>query len=60
MFQIMRNALAEQKHNPIFIDDVTAMVAEQIGEFEPMDEETTDLFQELAKKMIEQTERGGK
>ena len=55
MFQAMRDALAEQKQNPLSIDDVTAMIAGQIGQLVPMDEETADLFQQLAKKMIEQT-----
>ena len=54
MFQAMRDALAEQKQNPLSIDDVTAMIAGQIGQLAPMDEETADLFQQLAKKMIEQ------
>ena len=31
MFQAMRDALAEQKQNPLSIDDVAAMVAGQIG-----------------------------
>ena len=57
MFQAMQDALAEQKQTPISVDDVTAMIAEQIGQLVPMDEETADLFQKLAKKMIEQTER---
>ena len=54
MFQTMRDALAKQKQTPLSIDDVTAMVAEQIGQLAPMDEEAADLFQKLAKKMIEQ------
>ena len=54
MFQAMRDALAEQKQNPLSIDDVTAMIAGQIGQLAPMDEETADLFQQLAKRMIEQ------
>ena len=54
MFQAMRDALAEQKQKPISVDDVTAMVAGQIGQLAPMDEETADLFQKLAKKMMEQ------
>lgn len=54
MFQAMRDALAEQKQNPLSIDDVAAMVAGQIGQLAPMDEETADLFQKLAKKMMEQ------
>ena len=54
MFQAMRDALAEQKQNPLSIDDVTAMIAGQIGQLAPMDRETVDLFQQFAKKMIEQ------
>ena len=50
----MQDALAEQKQNPLSIDDVAAMVAGQIGQLAPMDNETADLFQQLAKKMIEQ------
>ena len=52
MFQAMRDALAEQKQNPLSIDDVAAMVAGQIGQLTPMDEETADLFKQLAKKMM--------
>ena len=52
MFQAMRDALAEQKQKPLSIDDVTAMVAGQIGQLTPMDEETADLFKQLAKKMM--------
>ena len=44
MFQAMRDALAEQKQKPLSIDDVTAMIAGQIGQLAPMDEETADLF----------------
>ena len=55
MFQTMQDALVEQKQNPLTIDDVTKMVAGQIGQLAPMDEEATDLFQQLAKKLIEQT-----
>ena len=36
------------------IDDVTAMIAGQIGQLLPMDEETIKQFQTLAKKMMEQ------
>lgn len=57
MFQAMRDALAEQKQKPLSIDDVTAMIAGQIGQLAPMDEETADLFQRLVKKMIEQAEK---
>lgn len=38
------------------IDDVTAMIARQIGQLLPMDEETIKQFQTLAKKMMEQAE----
>ena len=54
MFQAMRDALAEQKQKPLSIDDVTAMIAGQIGQLAPMDKETVELFQQFAKKMIEQ------
>ena len=57
MFQTMRDALAKQKQTPLSIDDVTAMVAGQIGQLAPMDEETSDLFQKLVKKLIEQMEK---
>ena len=39
------------------IDDVTAMIAGQIGQLLPMDEETIKQFQTLAKKMMEQAEK---
>lgn len=38
------------------IDDVTAMIAGQIGQLLPMDEEAIKQFQTLAKKMMEQAE----
>lgn len=50
----MRDTLAEQKQSPLSVDDVTAMVAGQIGQLAPMDKETAGLFQQLMKKMIEQ------
>ena len=56
MFQTMRDALAEQKQEPLSMDDVTAMIAGQIGQLLPMDEEATKQFQALAKKMMEQAE----
>ena len=52
MFQAIRDALAEQKQNPLSVDDVTAMIAGQIGQLAPMDKETADLFKQLAKKMM--------
>ena len=55
MFQAMRDALAEQKQKPLSIDDVTAMIAGQIGQLAPMDEETVEMFEQFAKKVIEQS-----
>ena len=37
------------------VDDVTAMIAGQIGQLAPMDEATSDLSQKLAEKMLEQS-----
>ena len=54
MFQTMPDASTEQKQTPLSVDDIAAMVAGQIGQLAPMDEETADLFQKLAKKMIGQ------
>ena len=54
MFQAMRETLAEQKQKPLSIDDVTAMIAGQIGQLAPMDKETVEMFQQFAKKVIEQ------
>lgn len=51
---ILWDTSAEQKQSPLSVDDVTAMVAGQIGQLAPMDKETADLFQQLMKKMIEQ------
>lgn len=52
MFQTMRDALTEQKEKPLSIDDVTAMVAGQVGQFVLMDEETIGQFRQLMKKVI--------
>ena len=49
----MQEAVAEQKHEPISMDDALEMLAGQIGQIIPMDEETSEQFQQLAKKMIE-------
>lgn len=54
MLQTMRDALAGQQQEPVSMDDVTAMIARQIGQIIPMDEETAEEFQRLAIKMIEQ------
>ena len=54
MFQTMQDALVGQKQEPLSMDDVAAMIAGQIGQLLPMDEETIKQFQALAKKMMEQ------
>ena len=36
------------------VDDVTALVTEQIGKVIPLDEETSEQFQQLMKLIIEQ------
>ena len=52
MFQAMRDALAEQKQNSLSIDDVTTMIAGQVGRPVLMDEETIGQFQQIMKKII--------
>ena len=54
MLQNIQNAAQEQKQELHTVDDVTALVAEQIEKVMPLDEETADQFQQLMKKMIEQ------
>lgn len=44
MFQAMRDALAEQKQNPLSVDDVAAMIAGQVGRLVLVDEETIGQF----------------
>lgn len=53
----MQSALTEQKQEPFSMDDVTTMIAGQIGQLLPMDEETIKQFQQLAKKMIKQARK---
>ena len=36
------------------VDDVAALIAEQIEKVMPLDEETSEQFQQLMKKMMEQ------
>ena len=54
MLQTMRDALAGQQQEPVSMDDVAGMIARQIGQLVPMDEETAEQFRQLAKKMMEQ------
>ena len=57
MLQTMRDTLAGQQQELVSMDDVATMIAGQLGQLVPMDEETADLFQRLVKKMIEQAEK---
>ena len=57
MFQTMQDALVEQKQTPLTIDNVTKMVAGQTGQLVPMDEETSNQFRQLMKKIMEQTDK---
>ena len=54
MLQTMRDTLAGQQQEPPSMDDVATMIAGQIGQFVPMDEETAEQFRQLAKKVMEQ------
>ena len=54
MFQTMQETMKNHQQEPLSMDDVTAMIAGQIGQLFPMDEETIKQFQALAKKMMEQ------
>ena len=54
MLQTMRATLAEQQQEPVTMDDVAGIVAGQLGQLVPMDEETAEQFRQLAKKMMEQ------
>ena len=54
MLQTMRDTLAEQRQEPVTMDDVAGIVTGQFGQLVPMDEETAEQFRRLAKKMMEQ------
>lgn len=56
MFQTIQENMKGHQQEPLSIDDVAAMIAGQIGQLLPMDEETIKQFQTLAKKMMEQAE----
>ncbi len=55
MLQTMQEAVKDHAQEPLSIDDVTDMLAGQIGQVAPMDEESAELFRQLMKKMMEQT-----
>ena len=54
IFQTMLEIMKDHQQELLSMDDVAAMIAGQIGQLLPMDEETTEQFQQLAKKMMEQ------
>ena len=54
MLQTMRDALAGQQQEPMTMDDVPEMIAGQIGQLAPLDEETAEQFRQLAQKMMGQ------
>lgn len=54
MLQTMRDTLAEQRQEPVTMDDVAGIVTGQFGQLVPMDEETAEQFWQLAKKIMEQ------
>ena len=47
MFQTMQETMKDHQQEPLSMDDVTAMIAGQIGQLLPMDEETAKQFQTL-------------
>ncbi len=55
MLQTMQEAVKDHVQEPLSMDDVTDILAGQIGQLAPMDEEAADLFRQLMKQMMEQT-----
>lgn len=55
MLQAIQETLKGQESESVSMDDVLQVLTGQLGQFVPMDDETADQFQQLAKKMIEQT-----
>ena len=54
MLQSIKSAVLEQKQELHTMDDVTALITEQIRKVMPLDEEMSEQFRQLAKKMMEQ------
>lgn len=54
MFRTMQETMKDHQQELLSMDDVTAMIAGQIGKFLPMDEEMAEQFRQLAKRMMEQ------
>jgi hypothetical protein len=54
MLQSIPNTTAEQMQELHVVDDVTAMLAGQVRQLVPMDEETAEQFRQLMKKRIVQ------
>lgn len=49
----LSDLMKDHQQELLSMDDVTAMIAGQIGKFLPMDEETAEQFRQLAKRMME-------
>ena len=54
MIQAMWEKVKEHEQEPPSLDDMADITAKLVGKVTPMNEETTDLFRQLAKKMMEQ------
>ncbi len=54
MLQNIQNTIREQKQDFHTVDDVTALVMGQVEKVMPLDEEMSEQFRQLAKKMMEQ------
>ncbi len=54
MLQTMQETLKGQASEPFSMDDALQMLTWRLGQFVPMDDETADQFQQLAKRIIEQ------
>ena len=62
MFQSIRNAVIEQKQELHTVEDVAALVTEQMRKVMPLDEGTAEQFQQLLKNVMERAgnEKEGK
>ena len=58
MIQAMWEDVKEHEQEWLSIDGLADIAARQVGKVTPMDEETTDMFRRLAKKMMKQAGRG--
>ena len=54
MLQAIREEVNDCQHEALSMENITDTVTEQIGKLTHIDEECTELFRELVKKMMEQ------